>query len=71
MTLALWGLPEGPCLFLPVFGPSDPRDAVWASVSIQRWIHLTWVGQGAASRCLGLVALRDERGSTSASAILQ
>ncbi len=28
MTLALWGVPEGPFLFLPVLGPSDPRDAV-------------------------------------------
>jgi phospholipid-binding lipoprotein MlaA len=28
MTLALWGVPEGPFLFLPVLGPSDPRDAI-------------------------------------------
>ena len=27
-TLALWGLPSGPFLFLPVLGPSSPRDAV-------------------------------------------
>ena len=27
ITLALWGLPEGPFLFLPVLGPSNPRDA--------------------------------------------
>ncbi len=26
-TLALWGLPDGPFLFLPVLGPSNPRDA--------------------------------------------
>ncbi len=26
-TLALWGVPEGPFLFLPVLGPSDVRDA--------------------------------------------
>lgn len=26
-TLAVWGLPEGPFLMLPVFGPSNPRDA--------------------------------------------
>lgn len=26
-TLALWGVPEGPFLFLPVIGPSNPRDA--------------------------------------------
>jgi len=28
VTLAIWGLPDGPYLFLPLFGPSDPRDAV-------------------------------------------
>lgn len=28
ITLALWGVGSGPFLFLPVLGPSDPRDAV-------------------------------------------
>ena len=28
MTLALWGLPEGPFLFLPLFGPSNIRDGL-------------------------------------------
>jgi phospholipid-binding lipoprotein MlaA len=27
ITLALWGVPNGPYLFLPVLGPSSPRDA--------------------------------------------
>lgn len=27
LTLALWGVGEGPFLFLPVLGPSNPRDA--------------------------------------------
>jgi len=27
-TLAVWGMPEGPFLMLPVFGPSNPRDTV-------------------------------------------
>jgi phospholipid-binding lipoprotein MlaA len=27
ITLAMWGLPNGPYLFLPVLGPSSPRDA--------------------------------------------
>ena len=27
MTLAMWGVGEGPFLFLPVLGPSNPRDA--------------------------------------------
>lgn len=27
LTMALWGVPSGPFLFLPVLGPSNPRDA--------------------------------------------
>jgi phospholipid-binding lipoprotein MlaA len=27
-TLAVWGLPSGPYLMLPIFGPSNPRDTV-------------------------------------------
>ncbi len=27
LTLAYWGLPSGPYLFLPIVGPSSPRDA--------------------------------------------
>lgn len=26
MTLAIWGVPDGPFLFLPVLGPTNPRD---------------------------------------------
>ena len=33
-TLALWGIPEGPFLFLPLLGPSDPRDAVGYGVDV-------------------------------------
>lgn len=46
-TLALWGVPEGPFLFLPVLGPSDPRDAVGHGVDVAG-DPFTWVGQGAA-----------------------
>jgi phospholipid-binding lipoprotein MlaA len=51
MTLGLWGLPEGPFLFLPVFGPSDPRDAIGLGVDAAM-DPFTWVGQGAAVRAL-------------------
>ncbi len=34
VTLALWGVPEGPFLFLPVLGPSNPRDATGYGVDI-------------------------------------
>ena len=45
MTLALWGVPEGPFLFLPVLGPSDPRDAggFGADIALDPF---TWVGTG-------------------------
>ena len=31
-TLAVWGIPEGPYLMLPVIGPSNPRDGVGLAV---------------------------------------
>jgi phospholipid-binding lipoprotein MlaA len=45
MTLALWGVPEGPFLFLPVLGPSDPRDAAGFGVDVAL-DPFTWVGTG-------------------------
>jgi phospholipid-binding lipoprotein MlaA len=45
MTMALWGVPEGPFLFLPVLGPSDPRDAAGFGVDIAL-DPFTWVGTG-------------------------
>ena len=50
-TLAAWNIPEGPYIMLPVFGPSNPRDAVgrvvdflidplnmWAANSGNDWV---------------------------------
>jgi phospholipid-binding lipoprotein MlaA len=45
MTLANWGVPEGPFLFLPVLGPTDPRDAAGFGVDIAM-DPFTWVGNG-------------------------
>ena len=64
MTLALWGVPEGPFLFLPVLGPSNPRDAVGDGVDIVG-DPFTWVGNGTVVTVLnwtrwGLTAL-DQR----------
>jgi len=44
-TLALWGVDEGPFLFLPILGPSNPRDLVGfgADIAMDPW---TWVGSG-------------------------
>ncbi len=53
-TLAVWNMPEGPYLMLPIFGPSNPRDAIgrvvdffidplnmWAKDSGNDWVPLT------------------------------
>lgn len=52
MTLASWGAAEGPFLFLPVLGPSGPRDAVGFGMDMAM-DPFTWVGQGAAVTALG------------------
>lgn len=41
-TLAVWGLGEGPYLFIPVLGPSNPRDLVGFGVDIAA-NPITWV----------------------------
>lgn len=53
ITLALWGTPEGPFLFLPVLGPSGPRDAIGFGVDIAM-DPFTWVGKGTTVTDLGL-----------------
>ncbi len=45
ITLALWGVPEGPYLFLPVLGPSNPRDAVGFGIDYAL-DPFNWIGQG-------------------------
>jgi phospholipid-binding lipoprotein MlaA len=41
-TLAVWGLPEGPYLFIPALGPSNPRDL--AGVLVDTALQpLNWV----------------------------
>ncbi len=34
LTFAIWGVPEGPFLFLPLLGPSNPRDATGRGLNI-------------------------------------
>ena len=46
-TLAVWGLGEGPYLFLPVLGPTNPRDLAGSAVDGAANV-VTWFGQGAA-----------------------
>ena len=54
VTMALWGVPEGPFLFLPVVGPSNPRDASGFGVDIAI-DPFTWVGNGSTVADLGYV----------------
>jgi phospholipid-binding lipoprotein MlaA len=51
ITMALWGMPAGPFLFLPILGPSDPRDATGFGVDLAM-DPFTWVGKGAAVTAL-------------------
>ncbi len=46
-TLAVWGLGEGPYLFVPVLGPSNPRDLFGYGVDVVA-SPFTWIGQGVA-----------------------
>jgi phospholipid-binding lipoprotein MlaA len=53
MTLAVWGVGDGPFLFLPVLGPSNPRDAT--GFGAQTVLDpLTWASFGG-SQTLGTV----------------
>ncbi len=51
ITMALWGMPQGPFLFLPILGPSDPRDFAGFGVDLAM-DPFTWVGKGAAVTAL-------------------
>lgn len=41
-TLAVWGVPDGPFLMLPLIGPSNPRDAVGLAVDTFIFDPFTW-----------------------------
>lgn len=55
-TLAVWGVGEGFYMFVPLLGPSSPRDLLGQGVDAA--INpLTWLGQGAAVDAAGWVRL--------------
>lgn len=55
-TLAVWGLGEGFYMFVPLLGPSSPRDLAGQGVDFA--INpLTWLGQGAAVDAAGWTRL--------------
>ncbi|MGH6661378.1 MAG: MlaA family lipoprotein [Rhodospirillales bacterium] len=43
-TLAVWGVPEGPYVMLPLFGPSNPRDTVGLVVDFLIDPFNVWAG---------------------------
>ncbi len=45
VTLANWGVPEGPFLFLPILGPSSPREVTGFGVDIAI-DPFGWIGRG-------------------------
>ena len=53
LTLAVWGIPDGPFLFLPVLGPSNPRDGIGYGANTA-FDPFTWVSFGG-SATLGWV----------------
>jgi phospholipid-binding lipoprotein MlaA len=48
----MWGLPEGPFLFLPVLGPTNPRDVAGFGGDIAL-DPTTWIGRGTIVTALG------------------
>jgi phospholipid-binding lipoprotein MlaA len=52
ITLALWGIPNGPYLFLPILGPSSPREAVGFGGDYAL-NPLSWIGHGTTDAILG------------------
>jgi phospholipid-binding lipoprotein MlaA len=55
MTLALWGVPAGPFIYLPLLGPSGVRDTAGYALNVAADPFI-WVGQGTT-----VVALRATR----------
>lgn len=52
LTLANWDVPEGPYLYLPVLGPSSPRDATGFAADMAL-DPFTWIGQGTTAHTIG------------------
>lgn len=72
-TLAVWGVPEGPYVMLPLFGPSNPRDTIgivadflvdpfnnWANNTGRNYAILSRAGaRGVDQRAIHMQALDD------------
>lgn len=77
-TMAVWGVGEGPFLMLPIFGPSNPRDAVGLVAEFfadpfdihmkninREWISYTRAGVSGLDKREGLLDTLDEIERTS------
>ena len=53
LAFALWGIPDGTYLFLPILGPNNPRDASGFAADIVM-DPSTWVGRGPVLQGLGV-----------------
>ncbi len=52
ITLAIWGIPNGPYLFLPILGPSSPREALGFGMDYAV-NPMSWIGHGQTDTVLG------------------
>jgi phospholipid-binding lipoprotein MlaA len=65
LTLGVWGVREGPFLYLPILGPSNPRDVTGFAVD-NAIDPFTWIGRGTTAFTIGswtrtVVGALDER----------
>lgn len=51
LTMALYGVPEGPYLYVPILGPSGPRDLAGYGVDVVDW-PFTWISNGTTAYAL-------------------
>ena len=52
LTLANWGVPEGPFLFVPILGPSSPRELTGFATDLAI-DPFGWIGRGTAGGTIG------------------
>ena len=56
ITLSQWGMPNGPYLYLPLFGPSSPREALGMGMDYAV-DPFSWVGNDNTDKDLGYVRI--------------
>jgi phospholipid-binding lipoprotein MlaA len=69
-TLAVWGLNSGPYLVIPLFGPSNLRDAP-AKVVTPSWFYGQWIGDEATWGLFTLDVIRTRNNLFQAESVLE